>query len=139
MSELAYEDIKIGDEASITRTITEVHIVNYAGLTGDMNPVHVDAEHAAQSMFGERIAHGMLVAGLISAVLGTQLPGPNSIYLGQDLSFTAPVKIGDTVKVTVTVTEKRDDKRIIKLRTVATNQRGEMVLDGSAVIKKVGL
>ena len=139
MSELAYEDIKVGDEASLTRTITEVHIVNYAGLTGDMNPVHVDAEHAAQSIFGERIAHGMLVAGLISAVLGTQLPGPNSIYLGQDLSFTAPVKIVDTVRVTVTVTEKRDDKRIIKLRTTATNQRREMVIDGTAVIKKVGL
>ena len=139
MSELAYEDIKIGDEASLTRTITEVHIVNYAGLTGDWNPVHADAEHAAQSMFGERIAHGMLVAGLISAVLGTQLPGPNSIYLGQDLSFTAPVKIGDTIKVIVTVTEKRDDKRIIKLRTYATNQRGEMVIDGTAVVKKVGL
>jgi len=139
MSELAYEDIKVGDEASLTRTITEVHIVNYAGLTGDMNPVHMDQEHAAQSMFGERIAHGMLVAGLISAVLGTQLPGPNSIYLGQDLSFTAPVKIGDTVRVTVTVTSKRDDKRIIKLRTTAVNQRREMVIDGTAVIKKVGL
>ncbi len=139
MSELAYEDIKIGDEASLSRTITEVHIVNYAGLTGDWNPVHADAEHAAQSVFGERIAHGMLVAGLISAVLGTQLPGPNSIYLGQDLSFTAPVKIGDTVKVVVTVTEKRDHKRIIKLRTTATNQRGEMVIDGTAVMKKVGL
>jgi 3-hydroxybutyryl-CoA dehydratase len=139
MTELAYEDIKVGDEASLTRTITEVHIVNYAGLTGDMNPMHMDHEHAAQSMFGERIAHGMLVAGLISAVLGTQLPGPNSIYLGQDLSFTAPVKIGDTVRVTVTVTEKRDDKRIIKLRTTAFNQRREMVIDGTAVVKKVGL
>jgi len=139
MSELAYEDIKIGDEASLTRTITEVHIVNYAGITGDWNPVHSDAEHAAQSMFGERIAHGMLVAGLISALLGNQLPGPNSIYLGQDLSFIAPVKIGDTVKVTVTVTEKRDDKRIIKLRTTAENQRGEMIIDGTAVVKKTGL
>lgn len=139
MTELAYEDIKVGDEASLTRTITEVHIVNYAGLTGDMNPFHMDHEHATQSMFGERIAHGMLVAGLISAVLGTQLPGPNSIYLGQDLSFTAPVKIGDTVRVTVTVTEKRDDKRIIKLRTTAVNQRREMVIDGTAVVKKVGL
>jgi 3-hydroxybutyryl-CoA dehydratase len=125
MSELAYEDIKVGDEASLTRTITEVHIVNYAGLTGDMNPMHMDHEHAAQSIFGERIAHGMLVAGLI--------------YLGQDLSFTAPVKIGDTVRVTVTVTEKRDAKRIIKLRTTAFNQRREMVIDGTAVIKKVGL
>ena len=139
MSELAYEDIKVGDEAFLTRTITEAHIVNFAGLTGDWNPVHADAEYAAQSMFGERIAHGMLVAGLISAVLGTQLPGPNSIYLGQDLNFLAPVKIGDTVKVVVTVTDKRDEKRIIKLRTTAYNQRGEMVIDGSAAVKKVGL
>jgi len=139
MVELAYDEIKIGDDASLSRTITEAHIVNYAGITGDMNPIHVDAEYAKQSMFGERVAHGMLVAGLISAVLGTQLPGPNCIYLGQDLKFTAPVKIGDTVKVVVTVTEKRDDKRIIKLQTIASNQRGEVVIDGNAVVKKVGL
>jgi 3-hydroxybutyryl-CoA dehydratase len=138
MTEIAYEDIKVDDEASLTRTITEAHIVNYAGLTGDWNPVHADAEYAAQSMFGERIAHGMLIAGLISAVLGTQLPGPNSIYLGQDLKFTAPVKIGDTVKVVVTVLEKRDDKRIVKLRTTVSNQRGELVIDGTAVVKKIG-
>jgi 3-hydroxybutyryl-CoA dehydratase len=136
--ELAYEDIQIGDEASISQTITEPHVVTFAQLTGDTNPVHLDAEYAARSMFGERIAHGMLVAGLISAALGTRLPGPNSIYLGQDLKFTAPVKIGDTVTVTVTVTEKRDDKRIIKLRTIAVSQRGEMVVDGTAVIKKLG-
>ena len=135
---IAYEDIKVDDQASLTRTITEAHIVNYAGLTGDWNPVHADAEYAAQSMFGERIAHGMLIAGLISAVLGTQLPGPNSIYLGQDLRFIAPVKIGDTVKVVVTVLEKRDDKRIIKLRTTVSNQRGEPVIDGTAVVKKIG-
>ena len=139
MFELAYEYIKIGDEASLARTITEAHIVNYAGITGDMNPLHVDAEYAAHSMFKERIAHGMLVAGLISAVLGTQLPGPNSIYLGQDLKFMAPVMIGDTITVVVTVTDKRDEKRIIKLRTTACNQRGEMVVDGNAVLKKVGL
>lgn len=138
MTELAYEDIKVDGNASITRTITEADIVAFANLTGDTNPVHLDAEYAAKSMFGERIAHGMLVAGLISAVLGTQLPGPNSIYLGQDLKFTAPVKIGDTLTVTATVTEKRDDKRIIKLRTTATNQRGEIVVDGNAVIKKAG-
>ena len=138
MSELAYEDIKVDDEASLSRTITEAHIVNFAGVTGDMNPIHVDAEYARQSMFGERIAHGMLMAGLISTVLGMQLPGPNSIYLGQDLKFVAPVMIGDTVKVVVTVTEKRDDKRIIKLRTTASNQRGEVVIDGSAVVKKAG-
>jgi 3-hydroxybutyryl-CoA dehydratase len=138
MSELAYEHIKIGDEASLARTITEAHIVNFAGITGDMNPLHVDAEYAAHSMFKERIAHGMLVAGLISAVLGTQLPGLNSIYLGQELKFVAPVMIGDTIKVVVTVTGKRDEKRIIKLRTTAYNQRGEMVIEGNAVMKKVG-
>lgn len=139
MVELTYDEIKIGDDASLSRTITEAHIVNYAGITGDMNPIHVDAEYAKQSMFGERVAHGMLVAGLISAVLGTQLPGPNSIYLGQDLKFTAPVKIGDTVTVVVSVTEKRDDKRIIKLHTTVSNQRGQIVIDGNAVVKKLGL
>ena len=138
MPELAYADIKIGDEASLSRTITDAHIVNFAGITGDFNPVHVDAEYAQQSMFGERICHGMLMAGLISAVLGMQLPGPNAIYLGQDLKFTAPVKIGNTVTVTATVTEKRDDKRIIKLRTAVSNQKGELVVDGNAVVKKLG-
>jgi 3-hydroxybutyryl-CoA dehydratase len=139
MPELAYDEIKVGDRASLSLTITEAHIVAYAGITGDVNPVHVDAEFAKQTMFGERIAHGMLVAGLISAVLGTQLPGPNSIYLGQELRFTAPVKIGDTVTAVVTVTEKRDDKRIVKLQTTVSNQRGEVVIDGSAVVKKAGL
>ncbi|MBV9095584.1 MAG: MaoC family dehydratase [Streptosporangiaceae bacterium] len=139
MSELAYDDIKVGDEASLIRTITDADIVSFADLTGDTNPIHLDAEYAAHSMFGERIAHGMLTAGLISAVLGTRLPGTNSIYLGQDLKFVAPVKIGDTVTVTATVTEKRNDKRIIKLRTAASNQRGELVIDGTAVMKKVGL
>lgn len=139
MKELAYADIKIGDTASFSKTITEGDVVNYAGLTGDFNPVHIDAEYAKESMFKERIAHGMLVAGLISAVLGTQLPGANSLYLGQDLKFKAPVKIGDTATATVTVTDKRDEKRIITLSTVVTNQDGVVVIDGSAVIKKVGL
>jgi len=138
IASIAYEDIKVDDQASLTRTITEAHIVDFAGLTGDWNPVHTDAEYAAQSMFGERIAPGMLIGGLISAVLGTRLPGPNSIYLGQDLRFIAPVKIGDTVHVVVTVLEKRDDKRIIKLRTAVSNQRGEPVVDGTAVVKKIG-
>jgi len=139
MKELAYADIAIGDEASFAKTITEADIVNYAGLTGDFNPVHIDAEYAKASMFKERIAHGMLVSGLISAVLGTQLPGANAIYLGQDLKFKAPVKIGDTATATVTVIEKRDDKRIITLKTTVTNQDGVVVIDGTAVIKKVGL
>jgi len=139
VTELAYAEIKIGDEASFSKTITEADIVNYAGTTGDFNPIHIDAEYARQSLFKERVAHGMLVSGLISAVLGTQLPGPNSIYLGQDLKFTAPVKIGDTVTAVVTVKEKRDDKRIITLGTTVSNQRHEVVVDGTAVLKKVGL
>ena len=139
MKELAYADIKVGDSASVSKTITESEIVTYAGITGDFNPVHVDAEYASKSMFKERIAHGMLVSGYISAVLGYHLPGPNTIYLGQDLRFTAPVKIGDTVTAEAIVMEKRDDKRIIKFRTTVTNQRGEVVVDGSAVVKKVGL
>ena len=134
MRELEYEDIKIGDNASFAKTITESDILGFAGITGDFNPIHIDAEYAKESMFKERIAHGML----ISAVLGTQLPGPNSIYLGQNLKFTLPVKIGDTVTAVVTVTEKRDDKRIITLQTTISNQRGEVVVDGSAVVKKPG-
>ena len=139
MKELAYADIKIGDTASFAKTITEGDVVNYAGISGDFNPVHIDAEYARESLFKERVAHGMLVSGLISAVLGTQLPGANAIYLGQDLKFKAPVKIGDTATATVTVIEKRDDKRLITLKTTVTNQNGEVVIDGQAVIKKVGL
>lgn len=139
MKELAYADMKVGDSASLSKTVTESDILTFAGVTMDFNPVHVNAEYAKNSIFKERIAHGMLSVGFISAVLGTTLPGPNSIYLGQELKFTAPVKIGDTVTATVTITEKRDDKRIIKLKTTVTNQRGEVVVDGSAVIKKIGL
>jgi 3-hydroxybutyryl-CoA dehydratase len=139
MKELAFADISVGDTASMSKTVTEADIVNFAGVTGDFNPVHVDAEYASGSMFKERIAHGMLSAGYISAVLGMQLPGPNAIYLGQTLEFKHPVKIGDTVTATVTVAEKRDEKRILKLDTTVTNQRGQVVVSGGAVIKKVGL
>lgn len=138
MKELVFADIQVGDTASLSRTVTEADIVNFAGVTGDFNPVHVDAEYAGASMFGERIAHGMLAAGYISAVLGMQLPGPNTIYLGQTLQFKLPVKIGDTVTATVTVAEKREEKRILKLDTTVTNQRGEVVVTGEAVAKKVG-
>ncbi|AHF06188.1 MaoC family dehydratase [Desulfitobacterium metallireducens] len=139
MKELAYADMNVGDSASLSKTVTESDILSYAGLTMDFNPVHVNAEYAKESIFKERIAHGMLSAGFISAVLGTTLPGPNSIYLGQELKFTAPVKIGDTVTATATITEKKDEKRLLKLKTIVTNQRGEVVVDGNAVIKKIGL
>jgi 3-hydroxybutyryl-CoA dehydratase len=139
MNERAFADMNIGDSAEFSKTVTESDIITFAGLTGDFNPVHINVEYAKQSIFKERIAHGMLSAGFISTVLGTELPGPNSIYLGQDLKFTAPVKIGDTITARATIMEKREDKRILKLATVVTNQHGETATDGSEVIKKLGL
>ena len=103
-------------------------------MTGDKNPVHLDDAYARTTRFGGRIAHGMLTAGLISAVLGTKLPGPGAIYLNQTLKFTAPVRIGDTITATAEVTAYREDKRIVTLKTDCTNQRGELVLTGEAVL-----
>lgn len=106
-----FEDLKQGMSAVVSRTVTEADILMFAGVSGDTNPVHLDAEYAGSTMFGGRIAHGMLSAALISAVFGTRLPGPGSIYLSQNLKFKAPVKIGDTVVARVTVTELKPAKR----------------------------
>jgi acyl dehydratase len=106
----------------------------FAELTGDTNPVHLDEEYAATTPFGRRIAHGMIAAGLISATLANDLPGPGTVYLGQDLKFRGPVFLDDTVTVKVEVVKVRDDKPIVTLSTVCTNQDGEVVLDGEAVV-----
>ena len=134
--ELMYEDIHVGDKDSFTKTITEYDIVQFARLTGDFNPVHLDPEYAKTTPFKERIAHGILSGSIISTVLGMRLPGPNTIYLSQNFKFLAPVKIGDTIKANVEVVEKRDDKKIIKLKTQVTNQHMELVVDGEAVVMK---
>jgi 3-hydroxybutyryl-CoA dehydratase len=134
--ELMYEDIQIGDTAVFSKTITDYDIYQFAGLTGDFNPMHIDNEFAKGTFFKERIAHGLLTGSFISTVLGMKLPGPNSIYLSQNFKFVAPVKIGDTVRATVEVVEKRDDKKIIKLSTKVFNQRMEIVVDGEAVVMK---
>ncbi len=134
--ERRYEDLKIGDTASLAKTITEVDVILFAGLTGDFNPVHINDEFAKNSLFERRVAHGILCAGLISAVIGTDLPGINSIYLGQQLKFVGPVFIGDTVTAEVEIINKRDDKKIVTLKTTVRNQRGENVIEGEAVIKK---
>lgn len=126
--------ISMGDSASFTKTVTECDIILYAGISGDFNPAHVDAESAKNSMFGQRIAHGMLSAGFISNVLGTQLPGPGTIYLGQELKFVKPVYIGDTVTATATVVERIEEKNRLKLETVVKNQRGEVVITGMATV-----
>ncbi len=131
-----FADIQVGDTASMSKTVTEYDVYTYAGLTGDFNPVHINAEFAKTTMFKERIAHGMLSAGFISAVLGTALPGANTIYLGQELAFKAAVKIGDTVTATVEVIEKIEAKHRLILKTVVTNQEGTIVIDGKATVMK---
>jgi 3-hydroxybutyryl-CoA dehydratase len=128
----------VGTRATRTRTITDADIVRFAEVSGDRNPVHLDAEYAARSPFGQRIAHGFLTGSLISAVIGMELPGPGSIYLGQTLKFLAPVHIGDTVTVSVEVIGVREEKRILTLRTDCTNQDGVLVLTGEATVKYVG-
>ncbi|MBI5488415.1 MAG: MaoC family dehydratase [Deltaproteobacteria bacterium] len=134
--ERRYADIQIGEKASVSKTVTDEVVRRFAEVTEDYNPVHVDAEFAAKSLFKERIAHGMLGAGLISAVLGTRLPGPNTIYLGQEMKFLAPVKLGDTITAEVEVVEKIDKPKMLKLKTVVRNQSGTVVIDGLATVKK---
>ena len=112
-----FEALTVGMSAAYSKTVTEADIVLFAGISGDTNPVHLDAEFAASTMFGERIAHGMLSAAFISAALGTRLPGPGTIYLSQTLAFKAPVKIGDTVVARVTVKSLNPEKRRATLTT----------------------
>ena len=127
-------DFKVGDSAEMRKTIGEEDVRAFAELTGDRNPVHLDEEYAAGTRFGRRIAHGMLGASLISAVLANELPGRGTVYLSQTLRFTAPVFPGDTVTARVVVTHVREDKPVVTLETVCTNQRGERVVEGEAVV-----
>ena len=136
VQDVKFADIKLGDKASMAKTVTEFDVYTFAGLSGDFNPVHINAEFAKTSMFKERIAHGMLSAAFISALLGTTLPGANTIYLAQELAFKAPVKIGDTVTATVEVIEKIEAKHRLILKTTVTNQDGVVVIDGQATVMK---
>ncbi len=125
---------KVGDTASVTKTFTQDDIEKFADLSGDRNPIHLDEEHAKATRFGRRIAHGMLVSSLISNVIGNELPGIGSIYLGQTLQFLAPVFPGDTITARATVTSVREDKPIVKIETVCRNQRDEIVIKGEATV-----
>ncbi|KHO61068.1 enoyl-CoA hydratase [Thermoanaerobacter sp. YS13] len=127
-------ELKIGDKDYFEKTITETDVYLYAGITGDFNPAHINQVASEKTMFKGRIAHGMLTAGLISAVLGTKLPGPGTIYLGQELKFTKPVRIGDTIKAEVEVVEIIPEKNRVKLKTICTNQNNEVVLEGMATV-----
>lgn len=127
-------EITVGLKGSIRRTISEADIVLFAGLTGDLNPVHIDEIAASESRFGRRIAHGMLASGLISAVVGTRVPGPGTIYLKQNLNFRKPIYINDTVTAIVEVTGLREDKPIATLAVQVVNQNGEVCVEGDAVV-----
>ena len=128
------DTINIGDSASVSKTVSETDVYLFAGITGDLNPAHTNEVASSQTMFKGRIAHGMLSAGFISAVLGMYLPGPGTIYLGQELKFTKPVRIGDTVTATATVVEKDEAKNRLKLETICTNQDGDVVIKGFATV-----
>lgn len=126
--------LTIGQSASLTKTYSADDIRAFADASGDHNPVHLDEAYAAGTVFGRPIAHGMLVAGLISAVLGTQLPGPGTIYLSQQMKFKAPVHIGDSIRADVEVIAIREGKPIATLRTNCYNQDGKLVIEGEAVV-----
>lgn len=126
--------LQIGDTASLTKTFTDEDVRAFASISGDKNPVHLDDDYAATTQFKKRIAHGMLTAGLISAILGMQLPGEGTIYLGQTINFRAPVYLGDTITATVTVSKMREGKPIVTLETVCKNQDDVVVLDGEAIV-----
>ena len=128
------EEIAVGDVASMARTVSDADVSLFAGVTGDINPVHLDEEYAKGTFFKGRICHGMLSAGLISAVLANKLPGIGTIYLGQNLKFMAPVRIGDTVRAEVEVTDLNVEKNIAKLRTTCTTQDGTVVIQGEATV-----
>ncbi|HYM91780.1 MAG TPA: MaoC family dehydratase [bacterium] len=126
--------LSVGRRATFSKTIGGPDIRTFAALTGDRNPLHLDEAFAGRSRFGRPIAHGMLVAGVISAALGTVLPGPGAIYLSQTLKFLRPVYPGDTITATVEVIAYRGDKGIVTLRTTCANQAGDPVVDGEAVL-----
>jgi acyl dehydratase len=127
-----------GDRASRSLTITDEMIRAFADLTGDHNPVHLDDNYAASTRFGRRIAHGMIAAGLVSAALANDLPGPGTVYLSQTLQFKGPVFPGDTITASVEIKQVRADKPIITLSTLCTNQEGKLVLEGEAVVLASG-
>ena len=126
---------KIGDKATTTKAFSAQDVEQFAELSGDKNPIHLDEAYSATTIFKHRIVHGSLVSSLISSVLGNQLPGPGSIYMGQTLSFKRPVYLNDAITCTVEIFEINPDKKVYKLNTICTNAKGDVVVEGVAVIK----
>jgi len=129
-----FESIKLHDKESFTKTISETDLYLFCRISGDFNPLHVDEMYASRKLFKGRLVHGMLVASLISNVLGMKLPGPGTVYISQNLKFLAPVYVGDTITTSVEVIEKIPEKNHIVLRTFCVNQEEKVVLDGEAKV-----
>lgn len=132
---MQFSDLKIGQSASVTKTFKDEDVKKFSEVSLDINPIHLDDEAASKSIFGKRVVHGIATCGLISAVLANKLPGPGTIYLGQEVKFTAPVFLGDTITATCEITEIREDKHIVKLSTTCVNQDGKTVVAGMATVK----
>lgn len=128
------QEMKVGDTAQFSKTISESEIYLFAGISGDLNPAHVDEEYAKNTFFKTRIAHGLISAGFISAILGTKLPGPGTIWMRQELKFLAPVRIGDTITAHAEIVEILAEKNWVRLKTTCVNQEGTKVLGGEALV-----
>jgi len=132
---MKYNELTVGMSSEIEKVFDLKSVQKFANLVDDHNPIHLDEEYASKSIFKKRIVHGLLVSGLISAVIGTKLPGEGSIYLGQSLSFIKPVYLQDKIKAKVEVIKLRDDKKLVTLKTICVNQDNEEVINGEAVVK----
>jgi 3-hydroxybutyryl-CoA dehydratase len=128
------EELKVGERAEFSKTISETDVYLYSGITGDLNPAHINEEYGKGTFFKTRIVHGMLLGGLISGVLGNKLPGPGTIYIRQEMDFLAPVRFGDTITAAVEISEIRKDQKRVTVKTTCVNQEGTLVLTGQAVV-----
>ena len=128
-------DMKIGDRVSLSKVFTEEDVKQFATISTDTNPIHLDESYAAATAFGTRIVHGMLIASLFSGLIGVELPGEGSVYLGQSLRFKTPVPLGEQVTASVEIVKIREDKPIVTLRTICLNSAGQVVVEGEAVVK----
>ena len=131
---IPFADIETGMQRQYSKTLTERDLLLFSETSGDYNPVHLDAQYAATTAFGERIAHGMWSGALISAAIATTLPGPGSVYRSQTLKFSRPVKLGDTITITLTVSDKKDRVKLVTLECEGRNQHGDVVVKGEAEV-----
>jgi 3-hydroxybutyryl-CoA dehydratase len=129
-----FAELQVGESAEFSKTVAESDVYLFAGISGDFNPAHINEPYARGTAFKSRIAHGMLAAGFVSAVIGTKLPGPGTIYMKQELTFLAPVHIGDTITARAEVLELVQEKKRARLKTTCVNQEGVTVLDGVALV-----